>query len=380
MGSPTVVAMRNRFVPFAALLLCAAASPAQSPELSWTPQQLEQLRTWLKSAPLEGLTLPRELDLALANASPSATALGLAHVHLFGSASPPQRAGWNIQSNDGAIDLPALLAAALIRNDLDGFFKSLRPRNPQYEALRLALLSETDPGKRANLIRNLERWRWMPLDMGHRYLLVNAPGFEVGLWENGRKVEHWRVIVGKPKTPTPVFSAVVTGVIVNPWWDVPSSIVAESVGRLTRTSPAKARQRGYVWGGGSYRQRPGPGNSLGLMKLVMPNPYNVYLHDTPTKALFEKLVRAFSHGCIRVDTALEFAARLLGRPVDAEVARGSTVTLPIADPLPVYVTYFTADVSDAGSVEYYGDIYGRDARMVGGHKPAPNSPDRSVKQ
>ena len=97
-------------------------------------------------------------------------------------------------------------------------------------------------------------------------------------------------------------------------------------------------------------------------------------------SLFEKPVRAFSHGCIRVDKALDFAARLLGRSVDAEVARGSTVTLPISDPLPVYVTYFTADVSDAGSVEYHGDIYGRDARMVGGHKPAPNSLDRSVKQ
>ena len=375
MAPPTVAVMRKRFVLFAVLLFCPAVSTAQNPELSWTPHQLEQLRAWLKAAPQEGLTLPPETSLSSANAAPAATALGLARAYLFGTASASQRIGWNIPGNDRAIDLSAQLAMALARNDLDSFFKSLRPRNHQYEVLRMALLGETDPGKRAILIRNLERWRWMPLDMGHRYLLVNAPGFEVGLWENGRNVGRWRVIVGKPSTPTPVFSAVVTGVTVNPWWDVPPSIVAESVGRLTRTSPATARQRGYVWGGGTYRQRPGPGNALGLMKLVMPNPYKVYLHDTPSKALFEKPSRAFSHGCIRVGKALELAARLLGRPVDAEVARGSTVTLPIGDPLPVYVTYFTADVSDVGPVEYHGDIYGRDAWMGLGRNPAPIGPD-----
>jgi L,D-transpeptidase YcbB len=213
------------------------------------------------------------------------------------------------------------------------------------------------------LIRNLERWRWLPLDMGHRYLLVNAAGFEVALWEDGRRVARWRVITGKPGTPTPVFSATVTGVTVNPWWDVPPSIVAESVGRLTRRNPAEARRRGYVWGGGTYRQKPGPGNALGLMKLVMPNPYKVYLHDTPTKALFEQPVRAFSHGCIRVDKALTLAGRLLGRPVDAQVAKGASVTLPLADPLPVYVAYFTADASEAGAVEVHPDIYGRDAGL-----------------
>jgi L,D-transpeptidase YcbB len=362
MAPPTVVVMRKRFVPFAVLLLCSAVSTAQTSEPSWTPRQLDQLRTWLNAAPLEGLTLPREINLAEANAAPSATALNLARAYLFGTATPQQRAGWNIQSNDSAIDLPAQLEASLARNDLDGFFKSLRPRGTQYEALRLALLSEADPGKRAKLIGNLERWRWMPLDMGHRYLLVNVPAFEVGLWENGRQVERWRVIVGKPRTPTPVFSAIVTGVTVNPWWDVPPSIVAESVGRLTRTRPAEARRRGYVWGGGSYRQRPGPGNSLGLVKLVMPNPYKVYLHDTPNKALFDKPVRAFSHGCIRVHTALEFASRLVGRPLDTEVARGSTVTLPIKDSLPVYIAYFTADTSADGAVRYHADIYGRDAR------------------
>jgi L,D-transpeptidase YcbB len=372
MALPTVVAVRYRFSLFAVLLLCSAVSSAQIPEPAWTPEQLNQLQAWLKSAPLEGLAVPPTSDAVPTSATATSTALGLARTYLFGTATAQQRAGWNIESNDEAIDLPGRLATALARDELDGFFRSLRPRNPQYEALRQALLVETDADKRAILIRNLDRWRWMPLDMGHRYLLVNAPGFEVGLWDNGRIAGRWRVIVGKPSTPTPVFSAVVTGVTINPWWDVPPSIVAESVGRLTRTNPAEARRRGYVWGGGAYRQRPGPGNALGLMKLVMPNPYKVYLHDTPTKALFEQPVRAFSHGCIRVDKALNLAERLLGRPVDADVTRGRTATLPFDDPIPVYITYFTADISEAGTVEYHGDIYGRDARMGDRHNSAPN--------
>ena len=200
MPPPTVVAMRKNFIPFAALLLCSTASSAQSPELSWTPQQFDQLRTWLELARQEGLTLPREPDLSSASTSATATVLGLARAFLFGTASAQQRAAWNILGNDDAIDLPAQLAAALARNDLNNFFTSLRPRNPEYEVLRRAMLTETDADKRATLIRNLERWRWMPLDLGHRYLLVNAPGFEVSLLGNGRKLAHWRVIVGKPKT------------------------------------------------------------------------------------------------------------------------------------------------------------------------------------
>jgi L,D-transpeptidase YcbB len=354
--------MGKRFTLLAAITLClAAAQPVADP--GWTPDLREQLRSWLQAAPQEGLSVP-------AHAEPNAQALELARALLLGNREARKQAGWNIADSDETIDLEARLAAAVKRGELDGFLASLRPRNPQYDALRLALRTETDSSRRIALLRNLERWRWMPLDMGHRYLLVNAAGYELGLWENGRKVARWRVIVGKPKTPTPVFSARVTGVIVNPWWDVPPSIVAESVGALVRRNPAEARRRGYVWGGGRYRQRPGPGNALGQMKLVMPNPLKVYLHDTPNKALFEQPTRAFSHGCIRVDQALGLATTLLDRPVDGEVRRGSTVTLPLGEPLPVYVAYFTADVGASGAVEFHEDIYGRDARMGGSPNPA----------
>jgi L,D-transpeptidase YcbB len=376
-------AMKKRLIPFAALLLCSAAPAPASPDYLWTPGQIHQLLAWLEAAPKEGLTIPPDPEFAFALQEdepalvyPTATkvALQLARAHLFGCSDAQQRAGWSIKSEDDHIDLTGRLADSLSRNDLNGFFNSLRPRHPEYEVLRQALLAESNSEHRTTLIRNLERWRWMPLDMGKSYLLVNAPGFEVGLWENGHKVETWRVIVGKPKTPTPVFSAIVSGVTLNPWWDVPQSIVTESVGRLARTNPAEARRRGFVWADGSYRQRPGPTNSLGAMKLIMPNPYNVYLHDTPNKTLFEKPVRAFSHGCIRVGNALGLAARLLGQPVEPIVAKGKTMSLPIANPLPVYITYFTADMSAEGTVEYHADIYGRDPKMGDSRNPVLDCP------
>ncbi len=155
------------------------------------------------------------------------------------------------------------------------------------ELLRTAFATEADPARRATLARNMERWRWMPRSLGTRYLLVNAAAFEVALWDKGHKVESWPVVIGKARTPTPVFSTMVTGVIYNPWWNIPKSIVAESVGALTRKNPAEAKRRGYVWSDGTFRQRPGRKNALGLMKLVMPNDYTIYLHDTPRTGIVQ---------------------------------------------------------------------------------------------
>ena len=137
-----------------------------------------------------------------------------------------------------------------------------------------------------------------------------------------------------------------------------------------RRHPALARQRGYERGGARYRQRPGPDNSLGQMKLVMPNPFDVYLHDTPEKKLFAQESRTFSHGCMRVSNALGFAAMLLQGvktpdDITATVATGKTTTIPLAAPLPVYVTYFTATTREDGTLVLLPDVYGRDVAIGG---------------
>ena len=239
--------------------------------------------------------------------------------------------------------------------------------HPYRDALREAHDRETDPGRRATLDANLERWQQMPVALGERYLIVNAAAFEVTLWEGRREMGRWRVIVGTPRTPTPVFQATVSGVIFNPWWEIPASIAAEGIASMVRNRPAAARQRGYVYQNGRYRQRPGPGNALGLMKLVMPNPHSVFLHDTSNRMLFERDVRALSHGCVRVGDALGFATELLAvRPgwnrarTDEAIASGHTIRVDLPDPIPAYIGYFTAEPGSNGEIRYFDDIYGRD--------------------
>ena len=370
--------MKRYFIALSLLFGCSATPSPASVPVTWSNDQIDQLASWLHAAPKEALSLPPTNDFATARRAgepqtlqlaATDAALKLANAYLHGNDTARKQAKWNVDVDaDNAIDLNALLTSSLAKNDVDGFFRSLRPHHPDYEAFRSAFASEADPARRAKLARNMERWRWMPRSLGHRYLLVNAAAFEVALWDQGHKVQSWPVVVGKTRTPTPVFSTMVTGVNYNPWWNIPKSIVAESVGALTRKNPAEAKRRGYVWADGTFRQRPGRRNALGLMKLVMPNDYTVYLHDTPEKALFVKPLRAFSHGCVRVGGALAFASALLTgtadqKQIDAVLASGKTTTLPLIEPLPVYITYFTADVVDPGAVRFHADTYGRDAAI-----------------
>lgn len=366
--------MRKRLLIAVALLTCGAAAPETAPVPKWPEDQVRILRRWALAAPLDALPQPSTdaLDKALAGGNEeevdkAATdlALRLARMHLLGCASEQVRKSWHMPEVDEQYDLPSYLTFMLAREDIDLFFSLLIPHHPDYAALRAAYSAETDPARRAKLALNMERWRWLPVDLGENFLIVNAARFEVNYWKDGRKFGTWPVIVGKPKTPTPTFAAFVKGVTFNPWWNVPQSIVAESVGSLVRRRPAEARRRGYVWSKGSYRQKPGPNNALGQMKLDMPNQFSIYLHDTPSKDLFLKEVRAFSHGCIRVGDALGFASALLGNSlpkekIDAIVAGRETQTYALPKAMPVYVTYFTADVGKDGHVAILPDIYSRD--------------------
>lgn len=370
--------MGSKRVLFALTALVATGTFAQPAAPLWTPHSIAQLRSWLSAAPDDAL--PRldssALDQAITVGNPaeidkSATdlAIRLARMHLLGATSARDRGGWGIVDSDRSIDTQGQLAVALSAGRIDDFLAGQRPQHPAYAILRDAYRAETDPAKKRLLALNMERWRWMPLSLGRDYLLVNTAAFEASRWRDGQRTGTWRVITGKTSSPTPVFATAVTGVNLNPWWNVPSNIVRESVGSLIRRSPATARARGFVWGGGSVRQKPGPQNALGQMKLVMPNPYSVYLHDTPNRDLFARDVRAFSHGCVRVGDALGLAQNLLDGiktrgEIDAIVASGRSVAIPLKQPVPVYIAYFTAGVSPDGTVTTYPDIYRRDARIA----------------
>lgn len=222
------------------------------------------------------------------------------------------------------------------------------------------------PSARAKVAASLAQWQALPAPAAGRWLLVNIPAFEISLYDGAVRTGTWKAIVGKPRTPTPRFAGTVTGVILNPWWDVPASIVAESVGRLMARNPKKAAAQGYVRAGDRYRQRPGPDNQLGLVKLDFRNPYSVGIHDTPSRTLFARDRRALSHGCIRVDDPFGFAATLLGPPVSRDSLltvreqNPDTQRLPLAVPLPVIVGYFTAEVADDGSLRLFDDVYRRE--------------------
>jgi murein L,D-transpeptidase YcbB/YkuD len=254
------------------LVLASSASAASVPSSLWTFADLMALDRWVEKAPQDALPKPSDKALRDAQASGEAQliseeamrlALELARLHLLGRASAKERSGWHIVDSDRETALEPLLFKALASKDLDAFFEAMRPSHPEYARLQAAYLNEGEAERQLTLARNMERWRWMPRDLGPDYVLVNAARFEAVLWRGGERSRSWRVIVGKPRTPTPVFSAQIEGVIFNPWWNIPASIVRESVGALVRRDPAVARARGYVWEDGRYRQKPGPGNALG---------------------------------------------------------------------------------------------------------------------
>lgn len=363
----------------------AGTNPVLAQTGQWNSESISRLRSWVAAAPDDALPRPDslKLDRALASGEQPAIdvaatelALKLARMHLLGAAKASERSGWRIVDSDRAFDVEGQLGVALAGGRIDDFFAGQRPHHPEYALLQGAYRAETDPARRKVIARNMERWRWMPISLGADYLLVNAAAFELTRWRDGARVGSWRVIVGKKSTPTPVFSTAVQGVNLNPWWNVPGNIVRESVGALIRRSPATARARGYVWGGGAVRQKPGPGNALGQMKLVMPNAYSVYLHDTPNRDLFNREVRAFSHGCVRVDNALGLVENLLEgtrtrAEIDALVATGNSQIVALARPIPVYVAYFTAGTRADGSLALFPDLYGRDKRVpVLANKPS----------
>jgi len=348
----------------------------QAAAAKWTPRAAAQLLAYVDRVHEEGLDpadyAPEPLRAALAGRD--LAALGIAATDTFlrlssdlalGHARGDARVEWHMIDPDlNGNEQYAMMQRAVANDSVHDSLNSLLPTHPQYAELKGVLAQTKDKDVRDKVRTNLDRWRWLPRDLGPRYVIVNVPAYTAALVEDGRVVVRHRAVVGAPKTATPQLSAVATGVIFNPWWEVPQSISKEVRGK-----------KGYVTvkagEGVRYRQPPGPGNSLGRMKVVMPNNYAIYLHDTPSKHLFKRDARAFSHGCIRTQDALGFAQVLLGNPewdktkIDQTIASGKTVQANTLVATPVYITYFTAAAKmDSGGIISYDDIYGRDGKVV----------------
>jgi murein L,D-transpeptidase YcbB/YkuD len=251
----------------------------------------------------------------------------------------------------------------------------------------LAALNVPVAARIEQLRASLERARWVFYDPESEFLVVNVAGFELYLVRRGQVVWRTRVQVGRPYRQTPIFRAEMTYLVVNPTWTVPPTIFRNDILPAVRRNPAYLASRNIDvfdrggapvdpasvdWSGRNppYRlvQRPGPDNALGRIKFMFPNEHAVYLHDTPSRDLFERDSRAFSSGCIRVENPFELAEQLIGERgrerLDAVVASGETRTVFLDKPMTVMLLYWTAEVDAAGRVSFFPDVYQRDASLI----------------
>jgi murein L,D-transpeptidase YcbB/YkuD len=323
---------------------------------------------------------------------------------LANGVSDPARShpAWRMrpQTFDPVAHLTRAIGDGKIAESLD----AVRPSNPEYRALRELIADyrkradngsapDTDGASLAERIKqieiNMERWRWLPRERPDKHIVVNIPAFRLDVWEHDTVALSMRVVVGKKDTPTPIFNAAMTHVVFSPYWNVPPAIAKDETlptalrdpAFLQRTNMEVIDDKGQVVDPRSidlerssdykFRQRPGSGNALGLVKFMFPNEFNVYLHDTPADSLFARTTRSFSHGCVRVEQPEALAEYLLrDRPewtretIAAAMHAGDEKTVKLSEPVPVYIGYWTVDVTTDGKAAFLPDVYGLDARQL----------------
>jgi len=262
----------------------------------------------------------------------------------------------------------------------------------------VAYLNAKPDDQEAVIVANMERARWLPADLGDKFLLADTAGFVLRMYEGGRQSDVMRVVVGKEQQRTPSLVERMEYIEVNPYWNVPQSILEEEIApAVAANGPGYLAGRNMEvvtgYGDDAYvldpyevdwdaaragsnrfyvRQRPGPQNSLGRVKFMFPNEHDIYLHDTPADHLFAKELRVFSHGCVRVERPLDLAAWVLGGDVGTlreALARPDNTQIGLPKKLPVYIAYFTAWPRGDGTVEYRPDVYGRDRELIGRLRP-----------
>jgi murein L,D-transpeptidase YcbB/YkuD len=346
----------------------------------WTELRQQQSQ----AGPLSAAVLA-DLDLLLTDA------LLTYGSHLLYGRMTPRTSNVMFDTSQEKVDVVAVLQQGLETDRLAEALHSLLPRHPDYASLRQALARyRQTPGAERRvqqIIQNMERWRWLPQDLGQRYILVDVPAYTLHVVEGEQPVMTMRVVVGKPSWPTPVLSAIMSYVVLSPDWRVPTNIAAQELVPILRANPGYLAQHNMRLSDGTrsidphsvdwdkvstknfpyrLRQEPGPNNPLGTIKFMFPNRFQVYLHDTPSRALFAKPERALSHGCIRVEKPTDLAEYLLRGVLSrsrivAGLGQRTSRTVSLPEPLPTYLVYRTVLVKDDGTVQFRPDIYGYDA-------------------
>ncbi len=306
-------------------------------------------------------------------------------------------------------DPKTVLTEIAVAETPDVYLTDLHPKHEQFERLRQALLKarasgEAKPKDVKRILVNMERWRWMPEDLGPLYVWLNTPEFMASVVKGGETIHSERIVVGKRVYATPVFSAEMKTIVFNPEWIVPQTIIKEyllpslrvkkssgflnlgesgydlevlKVNRLTVkykdrvVDPVTVDWQNVNMDNITFTQPPGPRNVLGKVKFLYPNEHAVYLHDTLKRGLFKNAVRVEGHQCPRVANPDKFAAALLAEDkswtkdkIDKLMANGKNTAIDLDRPIPVHTTYFTAVVDADGKVKTFGDIYRLDAKVA----------------
>lgn len=298
-----------------------------------------------------------------------------------------------------------ILADNMRSNPSGAWLASYTFNNPHYQALKRALADYRqaldaspfrDPDsarKIQQIVINMERWRWLPEKMPHRYAIINVAGFDLKCIENGRVALAMPVVVGKDTRKTPVFVSTVESIRFNPSWHLPRHIAIEDSLPKIKANPGYIDERKYIlynaagqaidhyrvdWNSINennfnfhIRQIPGSHNALGKIRFGLTNSNNYYLHDTPDKEYFDESVRTFSSGCVRLKKPDEFASFVFNdlenwplSKIKENMEGTLTKNVPVAEELPVYITYFTASEDETGQVQHHSDVYGRDQHLV----------------
>ena len=365
--------------------------------LAWTPFPEAYLNDLMPKHPSYGLMKAELAKLRASNQKPPYEKIAEGKPVKEGKSDPRISLVRDRMQDMGFLTSGETYAEADFENTLDAglsaalkkFQKSVKLR--QTGILDLATVKnlnrDTSQKDIQRLVYNMERLRWLPKNIGNRFVFVNQPAFKVQVMDRGNEVWHSNVIVGKPLNQTSAFHDEMETVVFNPSWGVPQSIIVnEYLGKLRR-DPGYLDRQGFKviapngkvvrsssvnWAAYGSRppfgvqQPPGKGNALGELKFLFPNGHDIYMHDTPTKNLFAEPTRTFSHGCIRVQNPREFAEVILGwdrEKIDRETDSRKSQSVALSQKIPVHITYFTAWPDSAGKMNYFNDVYERDEAM-----------------